>query len=670
MNYINSGFSLIPYKTAAKCLYLFIVTFLTVATGLTLQGCSGGDVNSASSSPTTGYTIYMSVSKTSILSDDVDSAQVTATVLNGNVGKSGVKVTFTATSGRLDSASATTGTDGRASINITSGPKTDNQNIKIIAAIDGASTSVQLQITGSNNLSMKPIVFGVNPLSAYGTTSVSVTVLNNDTPYNTPVDVSFSSPCATSGKAKLTTSVTTINGVATASYVDNACAGNDIITAAITNGPSKNSTLIINAPDTGALTFVSATPSTITLRGTGGAGSSEFSRVIFKVVDSSGNPIGGKNVSFVLSTNIGGITLSTPNAISDAITGQVTVDVHSGVVGTPVRVTATTQTDTGSVLSTQSSALVISTGFPDQDSVSLSVEKFNIEGLNIDGITTGLTMRLADHFNNPVPDGTAIFFTTEGGSITPSCTTINGVCSATLTSQNPRPVNGRVTVLAYAIGEESFNDLDGDGLADLVPNEIINDMPEAWLDTNFNGIRDADEPFIDFNNNGIYDGPDGKFNTSLCNETPDPITPSRVSSPGSCSTQRTIHVRRSTEVVFSASYALVSPGSISLSSCGAVDLKTLIVEDINGNPMPVGTKIDLTASGNVFFSDSGSTSSTTSFVVANSTQPGDSTTNFTFAIAYGGTSGACAPGQSGSIKVLVTSPAGAVTRTYIATTIL
>jgi len=672
MNYIESAWG--RGRCKGVCLLAFVVM---ASVSMLLQGCSKSDTpESSSTSESTGYTLYLSLSKSSVLADDTDIAQVNAEVRYRGRGQAGVSVTFSASGGgRLASTSASTGDKGKVSIAITSGPKANNKSITVTAAIAGATTSVPLQIYGANsptgdNITMSTMTFGANPLSAYGTTSVSVNVLNSDAIFNTPVNVSFSSPCATAKKANLTTSVTTINGVATASYVDNACGGSDIVTATITDGPSTSSTLNVNAPGSGALTFVSASPSTITLRGTGGAGSSEFALVIFKVVDGAGNPIGGKSVSFALSTDVGGITLSALTAISNATTGHVSVDVHSGVVGTPVRVSATTLTDAGTVLSTQSNTLVISTGLPDQDSTSLSVEKFNVEGLNIDGVTTKLTMRLADHFNNPVPDGTAVFFTTEGGSVTPSCTTSNGACSVTLTSQNPRPANGRVTVLAYAIGEESFTDLDGDGLADLVPNEIVEDMPEAWLDTNRNGLKDFNEPFIDYNNNGTYDGPDGKFNTSLCNEAPDYITPTRVSSPGSCSAQKSLHVRRDTEIVFSGSFAVVSPDTITLSSCGAIDEENLTVLDQIGNPMPTGTKIDLTASGDIAFTSvSGLVHSTDSFEVGNSNKIGKDITNFSFTIASSKGSG-CASGGSGSIKIIVTTPSGVITRKNIAVAIL
>ena len=72
---------------------------------------------------------------------------------------------------------------------------------------------------------------GAASLSAFGTTSLTVTVNSGGTPVTTPQNVTFSSSCASSGKAVLSTAVATVNGVATGSYRDNGCAGTDSITA-------------------------------------------------------------------------------------------------------------------------------------------------------------------------------------------------------------------------------------------------------------------------------------------------------------------------------------------------------------------------------------------------------------------------------------------------------
>jgi hypothetical protein len=502
----------------------------------------------------------------------------------------------------------------------------------------GATTAVNGSIAyavGAASVTITGFTFGTNPLSAFGTTSVSVTVNSNGAPVTTAQTVTFSSPCATSGKAVLTSTVLTgTGGVATASYRDNGCGGNDVVTASVSGLATTSSTLTVVVPTAGSIQFVSSTPTSITLKGTGGAGKQETSQVVFKVVDTGGNPLStSQTVSFSLSTTVGGITfangLTTSTATSDPSTGQAVVTVQAGVVSTPVRVLAST-TAGGVTLTTQSDQLTISTGIPSQPNFSVSPTKHNIEGWDLDGQTAVLTARLADHFGNPVPDGTAVNFITEGGSIGSSCTTTSGACTSTFTSQNLRPTNGRVTVLAYAVGEEGFTDTDGDGLADKVPNELVDangvstDMPEAFRDDNENGVRDGSETFIDFNNNGAYDAADGKFNGVLCNETA-PGT----SSAGTCSTQKTIHVFENVPMVFSGSDAVITfynaamsatINNITFGTCSAATAFTpptttvkIVVTDVNGNVMPAGTLVAFaTTNGTI-------TSAASSFTVPDST---------------------------------------------------
>jgi hypothetical protein len=194
------------------------------------------------------------------------------------------------------------------------------------------------------------------------------------------------------------------------------------------------------------------------------------------------------------------------------------------------------------------------------------VGTFNPGGGAVDGISTELTVRMADKFNNPVPDGTVALFTTEYGVIVSTCETTDGVCTATWSSQSPRlplfntdliatlsnrtcPFTGlsgypcrdslgqifglRSTILVTAIGEESFTDLNGNGLWD--PGEPHADLPEAFLDNNESGVYNGDdnctpaddptgrdcasgleETFVDFNNNGLYDAGNGIYNGTLC----------------------------------------------------------------------------------------------------------------------------------------------------------
>lgn len=562
-------------------------------------------------------------------------------------------VTFsvaTPTLATLVPASGTALTDG-------AGTATVRMNAATLSAAGATTVSASSQVAGAAvngsigfaigaaNVTIGGFTFGTGatPLSAFGTTSASVTVLSGGTPVAQQI-VTFSSPCASSGKAVLTPSVLTSGaGVALASYRDNGCGANDTITASVSGLASATGSLAISVPSAGSIQFVSATPTNITLKGTGGALRQETSQVIFKVVDTGGNPLSAsQSVSFTLSTSVGGITFAngatTTTATSDPTTGQAVVTVQAGTVATPVRVLARTVAN-GVTLSTQSDQLTITTGIPDQQRFSVSATQLNIEGLRRDGETSILTARLADHFGNPVPDGTAVNFISEAAAVLNattglgSCTTTNGECAMTLRSQGTRPANGRVTVLAYAVGEETFTDRDGDGLADLGAeltdvNSAGTDLTEAFVDTNENGIRDAGETFIDFGGggaagdvpNGLFDLGDGKYNGVLCNET-------AGSTAGTCSTQKSIHVRQNMAIVFSGSVpfidfyttalAPISPVTgIAFSPCvdgtpytPAQTTVVIVVKDENGNAMAAGTSISFSTTNGTI------TSTPTTFTV-------------------------------------------------------
>ena len=145
----------------------------------------------------------------------------------------------------------------------------------------------------------------------------------------------------------------------------------------------------------------------IALKGTGGPGRQENSKVSFQVVDGSGSPVTGVPVHFALSTNVGGISLSS-RTVSTNPDGTASTTVRAGNVATSVRVTATidAEDENGNFieLTTVSDELVISTGLPDQNSISLSVSSLSAGGgMDRDGITVDVTVRMADKFNNPRP---------------------------------------------------------------------------------------------------------------------------------------------------------------------------------------------------------------------------------------------------------------------------
>lgn len=408
-------------------------------------------------------------------------------------------------------------------------------------------------------------------ISAGATLGVIVALVDeNDQVIPTSTPVSFTSRCVQGGDATVDALVNTINGTADATYKDLSCAGGsgniDTITATI-NVNSISVTIsreLILSPETaGAIEFVSASPQNIVLQGTGGQGRESVSTVTFQVTGAQGNPLSQQSVNFSLNTNTGGLTLAPATAITNS-EGQVSVKVTAGNVPTSVRVTAQVNVSDTQTIQTQSDLLSINTGLPDQNSITLSPSNLNPEAFNIDGTEVTIFASLADTFNNPVPDGTTVSFTAEGGRIQPTCNTSNGACSVTWTSSNPRADDHRITILATAIGHETLVDGNGNNQYDDAdgPAIISNDgsgfdvtlptrsgfvdLNEAWRDDNENRVKDANEIYLDFNASGGAqpDAQNGLFDGPQCTGA-------------SCGAE-SIHVRRAIVLITSSSSAAIS----------------------------------------------------------------------------------------------------------------
>ena len=221
--------------------------------------------------------------------------------------------------------------------------------------------------------------------------------------------VTFSSGCIASGQAVLdpASPVVSGDGKVSTSYRPSGCSGNDQITASLEGSTAQAfGTVSVASAQANGFTFVSAVPSTIVLRGTGGGSADrvESSTVTFKVVDSNNSPIGGIKVDFNLTTEVGGLSLSPSSAVSSS-EGLVSTNVRSGDIPTVVRVIATAAADDGSGqnVSSVSDVLTVTTGLPDQNSISLSVAGgfVVVDGMTVDGIEKTITVRMADKFNNP-----------------------------------------------------------------------------------------------------------------------------------------------------------------------------------------------------------------------------------------------------------------------------
>ena len=566
-----------------------------------------------------------------------------ATVTNSGSPVTSAVVTFSTTLGNLTpSTTALTNASGIATINLEYGGQVGagTATAAVTASGESASTSTNFQITNTvvtttidmghgTGTDFVPDVISIWPdttLSAGGTLTASINIVETskaNAPYTPPVDIVFESPCIEAMTATIDSPVTTSNGAASSTYRADGCVGTDTITARATIGGTTytaTANVTIEAPTVGSIKFISASQKIIAIQGTGGSGLSETSTVTFSVLDASDNPVPNQTVNFYLDTTVGGITMNPITATSNA-NGQVQTVVKSGTVSTSVIVTATVASTS---ISTSSVALAVSTGRPVNDSFSISASVLNPSVWECDGGIVPITVRATDHFKNPAPDGTSISFRTEGGSIEPNCTTLNGKCTVNWESiSNPDHSDGRITILATAIGEESYTDgSPSNGRFDDAESYVS--LPEAWLDINENGVRDApDEEYIDFNNNEVYDLADNRYNGVLCSDG------STICNPGVL-----VHVRDSLTLVMASIHPTfklyetttgtdteVLAAGISLAADKSVKYFRVDIEDARGQLPPAGSTISVSTSNGEIIGGS-------STVVLNSSAEGPASLHF------------------------------------------
>ncbi len=273
----------------------------------------------------------------------------------------------------------------------------------------------------------------------------------------------------------------------------------------------------------------------------------ETATLTFKVVDIFGNALAGKQVNFTTTTP--SVKINKASDTTDA-EGSVVTTVNSGSVPTSFRVQATlpgTGSNGGADISTMSDSIVVTTGLPVQSAFSLSTGSFNIEGWSVDSSpstpATRLQVLLADAFGNPVPDGTPVVFQTNMGAVGTSdkggCNTVNGGCSVDFRAQNPRvPVAGKPATPC---------------------NKISPDSTRVGLATVCASSTDGTNTV--YAKTGIFfSGSDVKY----------------------------VYMDRSTTALTSGTVDL---GTISVNS---TKVFTLQFNDINQNPMPAGSRVEVT----------------------------------------------------------------------------
>ena len=416
----------------------------------------------------------------------------------------GVRVTFAVIAGptlaSLQADSALTGADGIATVGINSSSAVAVGAATASATVTVGTTPLSTTLdfaVAATAVNLEAFTLGSQSLAAGATTSVSIKAKAGGAAVS-GVPISLSTDC---GSLSPAIPLTNGSGQATSTYSPvkadgTSCSGSVKLSATASGSTLDAPALSVAAPVASAVNFVSTSSPMVYVQG---SGASTQATLKFKVLDAIGAVIPNATVTAAITANPGGVGLNAAgstaplNLTSDS-QGIVSFQIYAGTVPGPVQV----KVSLNDLAYAYSSNITVQSGPPAQDRFSLSAVTYNIEGQEIDGTTTNLTIRVADRQGNPVPDGTVINFTSGGGQIQPSCATTKGngisLCSVTFSSQQPRPAAqyGRVPILAFAEGLKVYADINRNNNFDYGV-DTLTDMGDAYRDDNENGSYDAGE---------------------------------------------------------------------------------------------------------------------------------------------------------------------------------
>ena len=493
------------------------------------------------------------------------------------------------------------------------------------------------------NVALNTLNLGATALPALGTRTISVSAsINGAAATNDPVQITFSAGCGT-----VTPSVVTTGSSGTASTTYTAtlnCAGTNVaINASAVGASPVSGTIAVASSIATNVQFVSTTPQLIYLKDSVGTTQAQ---VVFKAVDSSGNPLQNKKLRLSLTNIDTGVSLDTlgnvsPVDLSTDSLGLVSVAVFSGTVPTSLNVKATLLDSSSAVTSvfSNSNLLTVASGRPTQSSLSLALGKLSLEGLNYDGDSTTVTLSMADRQGNPVPPGTQVNFVTESGVLLPAVCFVapatpatasspaipTSACSVTIKTSGTRPANGRVSILAYVAGEEDFVDVNGNNVYD--SGEPFTDLGRAFRDDNGTVVSGANGSF----DTGEFQVP--RAGVAVCTQG--------TGCPGD-GVWGAADVRRQATIIFASGVATIA-GTPSTSGI------TVTISDANGNSVPTGSTIVATMTDLTSGLTNCTLTSASSATVFNTLLPTAASFGFKD----------CATGDQVNIKV--TTPLGTIT---------
>ena len=314
-------------------------------------------------------------------------------------------------------------------------------------AVSSGTTSITLSVS-------------LDSIPAHGVSSTAITAtLKNSAGTAVPqgTSVSFSTTLGTFVGGVTTYAITTPDdsGIVTVSLISGTTSG-----VAIVRATSSSVTQAVSIEFTASGGGTPGAPASIEVYSVQrvsvsvkGSGQPETSNITFVVKDLSGLEVADGNIinfSIVGGGVGGGESLS--NSSDTTLGGYVDTTFQSGTRAGVVKIKAELASDPA--VSTDVS-ITIAGGPPYGEHLGLNPETLNIAGLVSAGLEDTLTMRVTDKYFNNVPDGTAVWFTTDYGGVTGAAVTQSdpgGTVSFAddiLTTMTPYPPDGVVTPATF-----------------------------------------------------------------------------------------------------------------------------------------------------------------------------------------------------------------------------
>ena len=526
-----------------------------------------------------------------------------------------VSFTTDLTIATLAQTSALTGTGGIAKVQIIpvslNATKAGNLVVAATVGTNAVSASLDYQ-TSAANVTLTNLLVAKNSISALQSSAVTVEGrVNGGLAGSSVVTANFSASCGSFSPASASTNSAGVISTTYQSAV--ACSGNVVLTAQATGATAVTTKVNVSAAQPANLVYSSATvPLMVSSAAATGL---KQSTVNFQVLDSSGVGMAGQlvNISLASATkdagvtfSVGGIATTSTQSVTTDVKGYASVTVSSGGLPTPVVLVAALASN--STVISSSSGVAVTSGRSTQNAASLSATALSIDGYDFDGVHTTLIMRVADRQGNPVPTGAVVNFVASHGLVQGTCLIDgNSQCSVQYTTQGIRPLNGRVAILAYMDGEESFVDLNGDNIWQ--PNEPFFAVGTLYRDDDENGV---------YNSLAEQTYPGGTTGVKACADDVHSY-PSIANTCDNVTWSDSIRVRQ--QIVI----ALATQGAnVSLTAVRTLNGFTVRVADPKGNAMPTGTAVSAAVATTGALC---TVTSVTPNVVRNSANPGNHAIN-------------------------------------------